>query len=97
MVSDPAESGTSRLRSWLHAMLAHRHGSEVYQTSTMGALLDGVYDGDVTLRELLQHGNFGLGTFTRSLSEPGVTIIDVLVDYSRNTELFAEMHDGVLE
>jgi acetolactate synthase-1/2/3 large subunit len=35
--------------------------------------------------------------FTRSLAEPGVTIIDVLVDYSRNTELFAELHDGVLE
>jgi len=35
--------------------------------------------------------------FTRSLTEPGVTIIDVLVDYSRNTELFAELHDGVLE
>src|SRR3984957_5825121 len=63
MVSDPAESATSRLRGWLHAMLAHSHGSEVYQTSTMGALLDGVYDGDVTIRELLQHGDFGLGTF----------------------------------
>ena len=35
--------------------------------------------------------------FTRSLSEPGVTIIDVLVDYTRNTELFAELHDDVLE
>jgi acetolactate synthase-1/2/3 large subunit len=35
--------------------------------------------------------------FTRSLAEPGVTIIDVRVDYSRNTELFAELHDGVLE
>jgi acetolactate decarboxylase len=63
MVSDPAESAATRLRGWLHAMLAHRHDSEVYQTSTMGALLDGVYDGDVTIRELLQHGNFGLGTF----------------------------------
>src|SRR6201996_8746164 len=63
MVSDPAESATSRLRGWLHALLAHRHGSEVYQTSTMGALLDGVYDGDVTIRDLLQHGDFGLGTF----------------------------------
>ena len=35
--------------------------------------------------------------FTRSLTEPGVTIIDVPVDYSRNTELFAELHDDVLE
>jgi acetolactate decarboxylase len=31
----------------------------------MGALLDGVYDGDVTIRELLRHGDFGLGTFNR--------------------------------
>ncbi len=63
MAFDPAESATSRLRGWLQAMLVHSHDSEVYQTSTMGALLDGVYDGDVTIRELLQHGNFGLGTF----------------------------------
>ncbi len=35
--------------------------------------------------------------FTRSLTEPGVTIIDVPVDYSRNTDLFAELHDDVLE
>ena len=60
---DPAESAASVLRGWVHAMLSHRHGNEVYQTSTMGALLDGVYDGDVTIRELLQHGDFGLGTF----------------------------------
>ena len=63
MAFDPAESAASLLRGWAHAMLTHRHGSEVYQTSTMGALLDGVYDGDVTIRELLRHGNFGLGTF----------------------------------
>lgn len=55
-------------------MLAHRSGThsghhdatlarEVYQTSTMGALIDGVYDGDVTIGELLAHGDFGLGTF----------------------------------
>jgi acetolactate synthase-1/2/3 large subunit len=35
--------------------------------------------------------------FTRSLAGPGVTIIDVRVDYSRNTELFAELHHDVLE
>ena len=46
-------------------MRAHRHGREVYQTSTMGALLGGVYEGDVTTRELLRHGDFGLGTFNR--------------------------------
>jgi acetolactate decarboxylase len=43
--------------------LANDAGRSVYQTSTMGALLDGVYDGDVTIGELLRHGDFGLGTF----------------------------------
>jgi acetolactate synthase I/II/III large subunit len=33
----------------------------------------------------------------QSLNEPGITIIDVFVDYSRNTELFADLHDGIVE
>jgi acetolactate synthase I/II/III large subunit len=33
----------------------------------------------------------------QSLNEPRITIIDVDVDYSRNTELFAELHDDVVE
>jgi acetolactate synthase I/II/III large subunit len=33
----------------------------------------------------------------KSLNEPGITIIDVLVDYSRNTELFAELHEDAVE
>lgn len=36
------------------------HG--VFQTSTIDALLDGAYDGDVTFGELRRHGDFGLGT-----------------------------------
>jgi acetolactate decarboxylase len=35
----------------------------IYQTSLMSALLDGVYDGDTTVGTLLEHGDFGLGTF----------------------------------
>jgi acetolactate decarboxylase len=35
----------------------------IFQTSLMSALLDGVYDGEMTISELLQHGDFGLGTF----------------------------------
>ncbi|KQO10134.1 alpha-acetolactate decarboxylase [Agreia sp. Leaf244] len=35
----------------------------VFQTSLMSALLDGVYDGDLTVAGLLEHGDFGLGTF----------------------------------
>lgn len=40
-------------------------GREVYQSSTMGALMGGVYDGDVSVGELLRHGDFGVGTFNR--------------------------------
>lgn len=35
----------------------------IYQTSLMSALLSGVYEGETTMADLLQHGDFGLGTF----------------------------------
>jgi len=35
----------------------------VYQVSTSGALVEGVLQGAVPLREVLKHGDFGLGTF----------------------------------
>lgn len=35
----------------------------LYQTSTIGALLAGVYDGTVTVSQLKRHGDFGIGTF----------------------------------
>src|ERR1700729_3613917 len=35
---------------------------ELFQTSTIQALLGGAFDGDVTLAELLEHGDLGLGT-----------------------------------
>ena len=34
----------------------------IFQTSTIEALLEGAYDGDVTFEELAGHGNLGLGT-----------------------------------
>ena len=36
-----------------------------HQHSTIDALLAGVYDGSLTLKELSEHGNFGIGTFDR--------------------------------
>ncbi len=43
-------------------MIPHtRH--TIFQTSLMSALLDGVYDDDLSLAELLGHGSFGIGTF----------------------------------
>lgn len=35
----------------------------IFQNSLMTALLDGIYDGEMTVGELLGKGNFGLGTF----------------------------------
>ena len=34
----------------------------LHQTSTIAALLDGAYDGDLTMGELLEEGDLGLGT-----------------------------------
>jgi acetolactate decarboxylase len=54
------------LWDWARSVVdRHRHpeGGQLYQTSTMSALLAGVYDGAVTVGELLRHGDFGLGTF----------------------------------
>jgi acetolactate decarboxylase len=69
-----SEPSSARFRRWAGTMLAHRKGAHgihhdaaqahtLYQTSTMSALLDGIYDGSVTIAELLQHGDFGVGTF----------------------------------
>ncbi|SEB39498.1 acetolactate decarboxylase [Terriglobus roseus] len=36
---------------------------ELYQTSLITALLQGVYDGEMEFVEVMRHGDFGLGTF----------------------------------
>jgi acetolactate decarboxylase len=73
-VPDRIESVASAFSRWLETDLTDvpdlgEVGPDpdrtIYQTSTMAALLDGVYDGDVTIAELLRHGDFGLGTFNR--------------------------------
>jgi acetolactate decarboxylase len=43
--------------------LAAQSRSELFQTSTIDALLQGVYDGEMTVGELRNHGDFGIGTF----------------------------------
>lgn len=45
----------------------------VYQVSTSGALVQGVYQGCVTVADLLRHGDFGLGTFD-SLDGEGIML-----------------------
>jgi alpha-acetolactate decarboxylase len=65
---DTNSAAYERFRHWAATLLTHQRvpsgdDAEVYQFSTISALLDGVYDGDVTVAEILRHGDFGLGTF----------------------------------
>lgn len=53
----------------LHVETLHHEGLHagherhvLFQASTIGALLDGAYDGDVSFAELAEHGDLGLGT-----------------------------------
>src|SRR4029453_15490883 len=46
-------------RSGLHA---EHEPHVVFQTSTLDALFDGGFDGDLTFSELAEHGDLGLGT-----------------------------------
>jgi acetolactate decarboxylase len=41
---------------------AEREPHVLFQASTIGALLDGAYEGDVSFAELAEHGDQGLGT-----------------------------------
>lgn len=70
-MTDNARSRIARLAKVFHHHLpltsttssTPQASREVFQYSTLEALLGGVYDGEVTIGELLTHGDFGLGTF----------------------------------
>ncbi len=49
-------------RADLHA---ERDPHVLFQASTIGALLDGAFDGDLSFAELAAHGDLGLGTLNR--------------------------------
>jgi acetolactate decarboxylase len=51
------------VESMRHADLhAEREPHVLFQASTIGALLEGAFEGDVTFAELAEHGDLGLGT-----------------------------------
>jgi acetolactate decarboxylase len=52
----------SMRRADLHAEREHH---VLFQASTIGALLDGAYEGDLSFAELAEHGDLGLGTLNR--------------------------------
>jgi acetolactate decarboxylase len=62
-VSEIEFLGALQVELLRHAELhAGRPHHELFQTSTVQALLAGAFDGDVTLEEVLEHGDLGLGT-----------------------------------
>ncbi|HMJ03216.1 MAG TPA: acetolactate decarboxylase [Conexibacter sp.] len=65
MAIDPRLVSALHLQAVRHAELSlEEHAAHVvFQTSTLEALLDGAYDGDLTIGELRRHGDLGLGTF----------------------------------
>ncbi|PPH28753.1 acetolactate decarboxylase [Rathayibacter sp. AY1F9] len=63
----------------------------IYQSSTMAALLAGVYDGDLTIGELLTHGDLGLGTFNHLDGE--MVIVDG-VCYHLRSDGSVQVADG---
>lgn len=48
---------------FFNPLLWAANSSPFFQFSTINALLEGVYDGELTIQELLQKGQIGLGTF----------------------------------
>jgi acetolactate decarboxylase len=56
------ETAEHAVHSALAAYLGHERHT-IFQVSTSAALVEGVYDGCVTVGELRRHGDFGLGTF----------------------------------
>jgi acetolactate decarboxylase len=51
------------VQSMRHADLhREREPHVLFQASTIGALLDGAFEGDLSVHELAQHGDLGLGT-----------------------------------
>lgn len=56
--------GALHVRALTHRGFAHDPVAErtAFQVGTLDALIDGRYDGDATIGELLAHGDLGLGT-----------------------------------
>jgi acetolactate decarboxylase len=52
-------------------------GSQLYQYGVIDGLLAGAMDGNLTIKQLKQHGNFGIGTFNSADGEMFVLDNDV--------------------
>ena len=69
-MTSSTERGISsdHILGFARSLLSHRVGGrhkphEVFQTSTIVSLVEGLYDGNVAYRDVMRHGDFGVGTF----------------------------------
>ena len=60
----------------------------LFQVSISGALVAGVYDGEVSVKSILEHGDFGLGTFADLDGE--MVVVDGQVYQARGTGRVSE-------
>ena len=65
----------------------------IFQTTTITALLEGNYDGNLTMKELRKHGDFGLGTF-QDLNGEMITLNDTVYQIHYNGNVYL-VHDSV--
>ncbi|PST94068.1 acetolactate decarboxylase [Photobacterium iliopiscarium] len=63
-----------------------------YQTSMMSALIAGLYQGDFTIGQLLDHGNFGIGTFN-DLDGEMIVLGDEVYQLTSTGEVHLVNHD----
>jgi acetolactate decarboxylase len=63
-IIDDRLTGALHVRALSHRGFAHDPAAErvAFQVGTLDALIDGRFDGDATIGELLAHGDLGLGT-----------------------------------
>ena len=82
---EAARSGrtTSSVVTAALAQYLERPIHTVFQVSTSGALVAGVYDREVSVQTVLEHGNFGLGTFANLDGE--MVVVDGHVYQVRGT------------
>ena len=84
--------GTSSLVTAALAQYLQKPIHTLFQISTSGALVAGVYDREVGVQTILEHGNFGLGTFVNLDGE--MVVVDGRVFQVQGTGRVSEASPG---
>ena len=65
MKNSPVSGSLAMIQpAWHHVSGSNDHrAGELYQTSSMSALMARIYEGEATYGEIRKYGDFGLGTF----------------------------------